>query len=302
MIYPPGFKSLEEQLKGKDRKRLAVAGAKGGEVFSALMKAEQHGLIESLLVGNPTEVRWAAQTAGLEHYRVVEADSPEETARIAVNLVRDGEADLLMKGNIPTASLLSAVLAEKVVFNRQRLLSHLAVLEGPDGRLLGVSDGGLNIHPDIDQKHQIVQNAVDTFHRLGFSVPKVAVLAAMEKDNPRIPESMDARVLSRRQDYGQIENCIVDGPLALDLAVSKEACYLKNYQGKIAGDADILVSHDISGGNYLAKSLIYLGGWQGGGIIVGAGRPIILLSRSDMAREKFNSMLLALSVSEATVS
>ena len=156
----------------------------------------------------------------------------------------------------------------------------------------------MNIRPDINQKQQIVENAVEAFHILGFPVPKVAVLAAMEKDNPKIPESMDAKVLSRRQDYGQIENCIVDGPLALDLAVSREACSLKEYKGKIAGDADILVSHDISGGNYLAKSLIYLGGWQGGGIVVGAGRPIIMLSRSDMAREKFNSMLLALTVSE----
>ena len=232
MIDRPGFRNLEERLKGSGPKRLAVAGAKGGEVFSALMKAEQHGLIESLLVGDPTEIRWAARTAGLENYRILKADGPEESARVAAHAVRDGAADVLMKGDIPTATLLSAVLAEKLVFNRGRLLSHLAVLEAPDGRLLGVTDGGMNIHPDIDQKQQIVENAVEAFHILGFPIPKVAVLAAMEKDNPKIPESMDARVLSRRQDYGQIENCIVDGPLALDLAVSREALLSQGVQGK----------------------------------------------------------------------
>ena len=131
---------------------------------------------------------------------------------------------------------------------------------------------------------------------MGTEIPKVAVLAAMEKENPKIPESLDAGNLSRLQDRGEIIGCIVEGPMALDLAVNPEACRLKNYSGKIQGNANILLAPDISAGNILAKSLVYLGGWRGGGLIVGAGRPIILLSRSDTSEEKYNSILLAIAL------
>jgi phosphate butyryltransferase len=287
------FRKLESDLRDGARVCVAVAGASGDEIFSSLRLSEKLGITEALFVGNKEEAMDGADRAGMECFSILEAGDEKETAMKAVEAIRDGHADLLMKGAVSTASLLKAVLSDKSVFSTNRLLSHLAILEAPDGRLLGITDGGMNISPDLQQKRMILESAVEAFRALGIKEPKVAVLAAMEKENPKIPESLDAGDLSRLQDSGEISGCIVEGPMALDLAVNHEACRLKNYHGKILGDADILLAPDISAGNILGKSLINLGGWKGGGIIVGAGRPIILLSRSDTAEEKYNSILLA---------
>jgi len=288
------YRKLESRLRDGPRVRVAVAGAKGDEIFSSLRLSERLGITEALFVGTPEDAWDGARRADMEYYGVVEAEGEADIAAAAVEAVRTGSADLLMKGKVSTAALLKAVLAEKEVLSTGRLLSHLAVMEAPDGRILGVTDGGMNISPNLEEKRQILESAVETFRALGIETPKVAVLAAMEKENPKIPESLDAGELSRLQDGGEITNCIVEGPMALDLAVTPEACRLKDYHGKILGDADILLTHDISGGNILAKSLVHLGGWAGGGLIVGAGRPIILLSRSDTAEEKYHSILLAI--------
>lgn len=290
------FRKLESDLRDGRRVRVAVAGARGDEVFASLRLSEKLGITEALFIGDADEIRAGAEKAGMECFGAEVAESDEDAARIAVEAVLDDRADLIMKGAISTSFLLKAVLAENTIFSRGRLLSHLAVLEAPDGRILGVTDGGMNIGPDLDEKMQILQSAVEAFHKLGFPEPRVAVLAAMEKENPKIPESMDAGKLSRLQDSGDITGCIVEGPMALDLAVNAEACRLKGFSGKIKGDADILLAPDISAGNILAKSLIQLGSWQGGGVIVGAGRPIILLSRSDNASEKYHSILLAIAL------
>lgn len=287
------FRKLESDLRDGPRVRVAVAGAAGDEIFSSLRLSEKLGITEALLVGDRTEALEGADRAGMECYSVIETEGEQEAADKAVESVRDGHADLLMKGKVSTAVLLKAVLADKTVFSRGRLLSHLAVMEAQNGRILGITDGGMNISPDLSQKRVILESAVEAFLSLGTALPKVAVLAAMEKENPRIPESLDAGQLSRLQDSGEITGCVVEGPMALDLAVNPEACRLKNYHGKIQGDADILLAPDISAGNILGKSLIQLGGWKGGGLVIGAGRPIILLSRSDTAEEKYNSILLA---------
>ena len=290
------FRKLESELRNGPRVRIAVAGAAGDEIFSSLRLSEKLGITEALLVGEKQAAVSGSESAGMEHYSILEAAGEEEAARKAVEAVRDGKADLLMKGKVSTAVLLKAVLSEKTVFSRGKLLSHLAVLEASGGHILGITDGGMNINPDLGEKKTILESAVKAFNALGIKRPKVAVLAAMEKENPKIPESMDAGELSRLQDRGEITGCIVEGPMALDLAVTPEACRLKNYKGKIQGNADILLAPDISAGNILAKSLVHLGGWKGGGIIVGAGRPIILLSRSDTAEEKYNSILLAIAL------
>lgn len=287
------FRQLETNLRDGNRIRIAVAGAEGDEIFSSLRLSEKLGITEALFVGNKAEAIEGAQRAGMECFSILEADGEKDSALKAVEAIQKGEADLLMKGAVSTGVLLKAVLSDSSVLSTGRLLSHLAVMEAPDGRLLGITDGGMNISPDVDEKKIILESAVEAFRLLGINTPKVAVLAAMEKENPKIPESLDAGVLSRLQDSGEISGCIVEGPMALDLAVNHEACRLKNYHGKIQGDADILLAPDISAGNILGKSLVNLGGWRGGGIIVGAGRPIILLSRSDTAEEKYNSILLA---------
>ncbi len=290
------FRNLESGLRDGERVRVAVAGARGAGVFESLRLSEKLGITEALFVGNPQDIHDGASRAGMECYGAEPAENDEEAARIAVEAVRDGKADLIMKGAVPTSLLLKSVLSEKTVFSRGRLISHLAVLESPAGRVLGITDGGMNISPNLEEKKQILESAVEAFHNLGFNEPKVAVLAAMEKENPKIPESMDAGILSRLQDSGEISGCIVEGPVALDMAVNNEACRLKSFNGKIQGNADILLAPDISAGNILAKALIQLGGWTGGGVVVGAGRPIILLSRSDNASEKYHSILLAIAL------
>ena len=290
------FRELESELRKGRRIRIAVAGADGDEIFTSLRLSEKLGITEALFIGNLQTIQDGTERAGMECFGAECAESDAEAAALAVEAVRDGRADLLMKGAVSTAVLLKAVLAEKTVFSRGRLLSHLAVLVSREGRILGITDGGMNINPDLDQKRQILESAVAAFHRIGIAEPRVAVLAAMEKENPKIPESMDAGELSRLHDEGAIRGCIVEGPLALDLAVTPEACRMKDYKGKIQGNADILLAPDISAGNILAKSLVHLGGWQGGGVVVGAGRPIILLSRSDTAAEKYHSILLAIAM------
>jgi len=287
------FHELETLLRKSRPVRIAVAGASGNEIFSSLRLSEKLGISKAVLVGDPVTARSGAEKAGMTDFEIIAAPDDESAAAAAVEAVKSGQADLLMKGKVATALLLKAVLAEKSVFATGELLSHLAVMESPKGRILGITDGGMNISPTLEQKRIILESAVRAFHQLGYKNPKVAVLAAMEKENPKIPESMDAGVLSRLQDSGEISGCIVEGPMALDLAVTPEACRMKNFKGKIQGNADILLAHDITGGNVLAKSLIHLGGWKGGGVIVGAGRPVILLSRSDNAEEKYNSILLA---------
>ena len=293
------FRKLESDLRDGARVRVAVAGARGDEIFASLRLSEKLGITEALFVGDPEEIRDGAGRAGMECFGAESAGSDEDAARIAVEAVRDGRADLIMKGAVSTALLLKSVLSEKTVFARGRLLSHLAVLEAPNGRILGITDGGMNIGPNLEEKKQILESAVDAFHILGNPEPRVAVLAAMEKENPKIPESMDAGRLSRLQDSGDISGCVVEGPMALDLAVNPEACRLKGFRGKVQGDADILLAPDISAGNILGKSLIQLGGWEGGGVVVGAGRPIILLSRSDNASEKYHSVLLAIALARS---
>ena len=290
------FRKLESDLRDGPRICVAVAGAAGDEIFSSLRLSEKLGITEALLVGEKEDAMAGADRAGMECFSILEADGEEESAEKAVEAVRDGLADLLMKGKVSTAVLLKAVLSEKTVFSRGKLLSHLVVMEAPDGHILGITDGGMNISPNLSQKRIILESAVEAFQALGIEVPKVAVLAAMEKENPKIPESLDAGDLSRLQDSGKITGCIVEGPMALDLAVNPEACRLKNYQGKIQGNANILLAPDISAGNILGKSLVHLAGWRGGGLVVGAGRPIILLSRSDTSEEKYNSILLSIAM------
>jgi len=294
------FAQLEAQLKGGLPQTIAVAGAEGDELFQALERVEQKGLARFVLVGESETATALAERYGIDPVAVISAGSEEDVAARSVAAIKEGKAALLMKGKVSTPTLLHAVVTEKSLFPKGQLLSHALVVESPEGRMLGITDGGMNIRPDIEAKQTILNSAVELFHRLGLANPKVAVLAANEKVNSKMPETLDAVQLKERYQAGAISGCIVDGPMALDLAVVPRAAALKGYQGAIQGDADILLTHDIAAGNHLGKSLLYLGGFQGGGIILGASYPIVLLSRSDTVREKFLSMILALSCGKGT--
>ena len=289
------FSTLENRALEHGHSVIAVSGADGDEVYEALRAAQDKGLARFLLIGNPERCEALSRKYGVTPAGIVAAATDDEAAAEAVRAIIDGRAQLLMKGLVSTPTLLKAVVSEKRLFDPGRLLSHVLVVQTPDGRLLGVTDGGMVPQPDLEQKAAIIRNAVDLFHRLGFESPKVAVLAANEKVNPKIPGSSDALELKLRGERGQMPGCVIDGPLALDLALMPKAAAIKGYHGTIQGDADILVVHYISSGNHLGKALINLAGYPGGGMVVGASVPIILLSRSDSATEKYNSILLALS-------
>lgn len=288
------WSTLEKNALAGEQKIIAVAGADGDEVYEALKLAQDRGLARSLLVGDGDRCRELSRSHGLDPVDIISAADDGQAATRAIEALSAGRAGLLMKGMVATSVLLKALVAEKSLFNPGQLLSHILMVENPEGRLLGVTDGGMNPTPDLAQKTAILRNATALFSKLGVPEPRVAVLAANEKHDPRIPGSDDARALATMAAEGTFPGCIVDGPIALDLALLPKAAELKGYKGAIRGDADILLAHDISAGNYLGKALVNLAGWPGGGMIAGALVPVILLSRSDSSGEKYRSILLAL--------
>jgi len=288
------FTDLIENLKGGDKPVIAVVSPTGESIYSALKEVENEGLCSFLLVGDEKKIADEIKEYNLEEYSILPSESPADDA---VNAILNKEAHVLMKGKLDTSVFLKAVLKRKEELMTSSLLSHLLVAETNEGKLLGVTDGGMNIAPDLQQKAAITQNTINIFNNLGIKEPKVAVLAAMERVNPAISASLDAALLSKMADRGQITGGIVDGPLAIDLALSKRACEIKGVTGPIQGDADILIVPDMNTGNIFGKSLIVCSGFASGGLIAGAAFPIIMLSRADEAREKKNSIVLALAAS-----
>ena len=233
----------------------------------------------------------------LDHKNVViyHSHNVTDAAQRAIHAVKNNEADLLMKGNIRTAELMKLVLHKENGLRTDRILSHVAVFEvsGYD-RFISVTDAALNIQPNIEQKKQMIDNAVQIVKSIGVPVPKVAVIAAVEVVNTKMPATVDASLLTEMNRRGQISDCIVDGPLALDNAVSIKAAQLKQLYSETAGQADILLVPNIETGNVLYKSLIYFANAKVGAVIAGAKAPIILTSRADSAENRLNSLVLAL--------
>ncbi|HSL93909.1 MAG TPA: bifunctional enoyl-CoA hydratase/phosphate acetyltransferase, partial [Bacillota bacterium] len=217
-----------------------------------------------------------------------------EAAKAAVKLVKDGKAQMLMKGLVGTADILRAVLDRENGLRTDKILSHVAILEVPAyHKLLFMTDGGQNIAPDLAQKKEITQNAVDMARALGNPRPKVAALAALELVNPKMPATVDARALMEMAQSGELENCIVEGPIAFDGAISAEAAAHKGMKSEVAGDVDVLVVPFIEVGNVLYKSLVYLANTRVAGLIAGASAPIVLTSRSDSHEAKLLSIAAA---------
>jgi len=289
------FAEIHDRVKGAARRRLAVAGAAHPHTLQAVSQAHGAGLVDALLFGPAGEIEAAARKAevDLSPFEVRDVTGDAETAAAAVEAVRSGEAGMLMKGSVPTGVTLRAVLDKQMGLRSGELLSHIACLEVPGhDRLIWVTDGGLNIRPDQPTKAEILANAVNALHRLGYERPNVAVLAAVEEVNPDMPETLDAAALAQMGERGQFGACEVDGPLALDLAVNAEAARIKGVESPVAGKADILLVPDIHVGNIFAKGLIYLGGAKVGGMVAGATAPVVLLSRADTTETKLNSIAL----------
>ncbi|MFH2115144.1 MAG: bifunctional enoyl-CoA hydratase/phosphate acetyltransferase [Spirochaetota bacterium] len=290
-----------EAARKAGRKRIAVAAAQEESALEAVIDAYRHGLAQPILIGDVQLIRKMAATIGaamgvdVSGFQLIDEKDFAASAARAVALVRAGEADMLMKGVLDTSILLKAVLNKETGLNAGRLTSHVGVMEVPTyHKLLIVTDGAINIAPDLAGKLDIITNAVQVAKALGIELPKVALLAAVEKVNPdKMPCTADAAILTQMNRRGQIKGCLVDGPLALDNAISAESARIKKIVSEVAGDADILVSPDIEAGNILYKCLLDLGNAKGAGIVVGAAKPVVLTSRSDSAETKLASIALA---------
>lgn len=298
------LKSLQEVLvaaKAKGgNKVIAVAVAEDKEVLSAIKDAIELGLATAILVGDAEKIALAAVAVGLDlqGVEVIDEARPVFAARMAVSLVSSGRAQMLMKGLVNTADIMRAVLDKEIGLRTGRVISHVAVIEPRGyGRLLLMTDGGMVIAPDLQQKAQMVENAVGVARKLGNECPKVAVITAFEQVNMDMPATVDAALLAKMAERGQIKNCIVDGPIALDAAVSKEAAAHKGMQSPVAGEADVLLVPAIETGNVMYKTLVYLGGAEVAGVIAGAAAPIILTSRSDTPKAKLYSIATAVLMS-----
>ncbi|MBS9804302.1 phosphate butyryltransferase [Bacillus toyonensis] len=288
---------LIDQAAGQPKKTVAVTVAEDHEVIEAVAKAIKLQLAQFRLYGNQEKIMGMLQEHGLqtsEHVEVIAVMSSAEAAELSVKAVRNGEADVLMKGNIPTANILKAVLNKEWGLRKGSVLSHVAAFEVPNyNRLIFVTDAAMNIAPDVTQKAAIIQNTVEVARAIGIELPKVAPIAAVEVVNPAMQATIDAAMLTQMNRRGQIKDCIVDGPLALDNAVSQIAAEHKGIVSDVAGKADILLVPTIEAGNVLYKSLVYFADAKVGAMIAGAKAPIVLTSRADSAETKVYSLALA---------
>jgi phosphate butyryltransferase len=297
------FRSFHELLGEVPSKRVPVAVAAAGdtEVLSAIKEAETKGWVEPILVGDPERLESAAQAVGYElppGDRIVPATDEREAARLAVDVVRSGRAEMLMKGLIETGDFLRAILdREHGLRKGARKMSHLAVLEDPlHHRLYFLSDAAVNVEPDLLMKTEIVRNAVEAMHAVGIEEPLVAALAAVEIVDPAMPATVDAANLAKMSERGQLPRCIVDGPLALDNAISRDAALHKGIRSAVAGEPDLLVVPNIEAGNILYKAFTYFQGARTAGILLGAQCPIVLTSRADPPEAKLLSIGIGMRV------
>lgn len=274
---------------------VAVAAAEDIETVEAVRNAISLGFIKAILVGDQSRILALCGTEGLpEGARIVHAASLPDAAWKATAIVSSGEADVLMKGLINTSDFLKAVLNPEKGLRTERLLSHLAAFEIPgESKLMFHSDGGMVVLPKLEEKKAILRNALDALQRLGIKNPNVAILAANEKIDPKIPSTTDARAIVDAWERGEFPECIIEGPIAMDVATSEAAAKHKGINSVIAGKVDLFIFPSIEAGNIAGKILVRYGGAKMAGIILGASKPIVLVSRSDNASAKVFSIALA---------
>jgi phosphate butyryltransferase len=289
------FEQLMDEARRVGPKMVSVAVPHDPEVLLAAQDAEREGIASSTLVGDRDLIRKLAAEHEIDINRmmIVHEPKPKIAARRVMELLRMGHADLAMKGKVETGDFLRAALDREAGLRVGRLFSHVAVFELPaSDRLLFVTDSGVVVAPTLEQKVEIVQNAILVAQRLGVETPKVAILAATEMVNPKIPTTMDAANLAKMADRKQIQGGIVDGPLALDNAISPESAAIKGIDSPVAGRADIIVTPDVEAGNIMAKAITYFAKGKMAGVVVGGKCPLIVASRSDPHETKLVSMAL----------
>lgn len=296
------YTQMLERVKGLEPIPTAVAHPCDCESLKGPVMAFQAGIIEPILVGPEAKIRSVAEEHGIDLYgiRIVHAAHSHDAAALAVSLVRTGDAEALMKGSLHTDELMSEVVSRANGLRTNRRISHVFLMDVPTyHRPLLITDAAINIAPSLEDKVDIIQNAIDLAHVIGIPEPKVAILSAVETVNPKIQSTLDAAALCKMADRGQIKGGILDGPLAFDNAVSIVAAKTKGIHAAVAGHAEILVVPDLESGNMVAKQLEYLANALTAGIVLGTRVPIVLTSRADTAETRTASCVIAALVAHA---
>jgi len=293
------LKELDQIIKiaaAHKPKRIAVAAAADIHVLKAVKRAFDMKLVVPLLIGKKSHILTLSASIGfnLDSLRVIDEPDPVKACSTAVKEIREGRAEILMKGMVATAPLLKAVLNKEEGLRKRDILSHFALFQTSFyPKLIAVTDAAMNIAPELNEKIAIIENAAEVFHSFGNKKPKVAVLGPLEVINSKIQSTVDAAALTQMYRRNQITSCIIDGPLAIDNAVSPLAAKQKNIHSEVAGNADILLTPDLNSGNILYKSMIFLSDARSAAVILGAQVPVVLTSRADSEETKLFSIALA---------
>lgn len=303
MLSREGKKDMNQDFKDKllamrpaRQRTVALAAAEDVDALRAVCAARDMGFVNAVLCGDENKIKDLAlkNDLNISGFEIIHCDDDVSAAACATGLVRDGHADILMKGLVHTADILRAVLNRETGIRGNGILSHVAVLYSHVyKRTLFLTDIAMVMYPDLETKVKLINNAVDFAHHMGVEVPRVAPLCAVETLNPKMQATVDAAALCQMNQRGEIKNCIVSGPIAFDIAVSRRAADKKGVTGPIMGDADILLFHNIEAGNNTIKAMVQFGDWIFGGVILGAGAPIVINSRSDSDISKLYSICCA---------
>ena len=292
------MRNIDDIIKfAKERgpKTISVACCQDEDVLIAVENGRKEHIVNAILIGDIDKTKKIAKNLNinLDNYELIDIKDMSEACLKAVELVSNGKADMVMKGLVDTSIILKAVLNKEVGLRTGNILSHVAVfdIEGYD-RLFFITDAAMNLAPDVNGKKQIIENACSVARALDIEEPKVALICAKEKVNPNMKDTVEAKELEDMYLRGEIKNCVVGGPFALDNAISEDAARHKGMNHPVAGKADILVVPDIEAGNVLYKSITYFAKCENAGLIVGAKAPIILTSRADSDKTKLNSIAL----------
>ena len=297
------FNELLEHVKTAKPKKVAVAAANNDAALHAVIDAKKMKVADSILIGDAFKIKEMLNDLGCpdcSDFEIIDEKDEKRAIEMAVALIIEKKADILLKGKVDTSTLMKVVLNPDKGLRTGRVLSDAFVLQFDDkaseNKLMIISDGGLNLNPDLNQKVEIIKNSVEVAHALGNDIPKVAILSAVETVNPNIPGTLDAAIISKMNERGQIKGCIIDGPLALDNALSPDSAKEKGIKSPVAGYADILIVNNIETGNVLAKSTTYFAKLRLGHVIMGAKVPILIPSRSDNSDAKLISICLGVMV------
>lgn len=294
MIYK-NFEDLFVAKKNLQKKKVVLAGAEDSHALEAVLLAAKEGFIQYILVGDKKRTKDLANFLGydLKLEEIIAAANPQEAAFLAVEQIRFGQGDFLMKGKMETNVLLKEVVNRATGIGSGNLMSHIAIVESLNyHKLLAITDGGMIPYPTLEDKKGIIKNAVGLFHGLGYEIPKIGIMAATEVVNSKIQETVDGNALkefSRENNF--LGDCIVEGPISFDLAVNTEAATIKGYKSPVAGDVDIMVMPNLIAGNLTAKALLCLGQAKMAGCVLGALVPIVVTSRGSSLEEKYISLL-----------